>query len=223
MKFLYILVISILIISCKSTEVDNLSLSNSLLGVIYDNKSNPVQNVKVIFFDTNENEIVQITTDIDGKFFIPDLEFGNYQVFVTSELIIDEEITLNHFDIENVLILKVSTFNDLLSKFEKSLYLNNLKASETLIDNLENSYSGDIYYNYLKAIYNIKINSYSEAEFILLNLLKSESTYVYLLLGDLYQYYINNKTKALLYLNEALKNEYSRKLEFRIKELKNVI
>lgn len=223
MKFVYILVISVLIISCKSTEVDNLSLSNSLLGVIYDNKSNPVQNAKVIFFDNNEDEIAQITTDIDGKFFIPNLEFGNYQVLVTSEFIIDEEITLKHFDIENILIIKVSTFQDLLSKFEKSLYVNNFKASKNLMEDLEKTYSKEIYYNYLKAIYNIKINSYLEAELILLNLLNSKSTYVYLLLGDLYQYYLKNNDKALLYLKKALENEHNEKLEFRIKGINNVI
>lgn len=222
MKKILLFIISLLLLSCKSTEVINVTLSNALIGVVFDNKSNPIQNVKVSFNTITGKEVAVITTDIDGKFYIPDLEFGTYSVTVISKTIPSSIITAEHYDIENVLIIKVSTYNDLLVDLEEAILIENVKKVDDLLNNLNSFYKDDLYFKYLKSIFYINNRDYIKAEELLLTLTDSNNPYIYLLLADLYQYKIVDKLKALEFLNRCLDQEYNNELRTRIKELEDV-
>lgn len=226
MKKLAIIILTISIISCKSTEVENTQLSNSLLGVVYDNKSNPIQGARLLFTSSNDKRFkLSVTTDIDGKFLVPEIEFGDYNIEVTSNNCSPTRTKIEHRDIENVLIIKVFTKVDQIDLFQKHIFNNNLELAKEKMKLIEDIDGDDQYYNYLKSIYYIESNMLSEAEDLLLKLVKSteDDPHVNLLLADLYEYHILDNSKALLYLKKYIREIYTEKEAKRIKEIESVL
>lgn len=226
MKKLLILIPLLLLISCKTKEVKDTQLSNSLIGVVYDNKSNPVQGAKLFFTPVGGNSpIITVSTDIDGKFLVPSLEFGEYAVNVTAKDCSDLETTVDHRDIENVLIVKVSTKEDLIDLFKKHLFNKNIDLAKEKMDQIEQIDSEGLYYNYLKSMYYIEAEMFENAEELLLSLVREseDDPYVNLLLADLYQYHVMDNEKALKYLKRYIRSVYTDKEANRIKELEDVM
>lgn len=225
MKKILILLVLLPIISCRSTEV-NERLTKSLLGVVYDDKSNPIQGAALLF-KSNEDEdfTLTVTTDIDGRFLIPELDFGLYSVEVTAPNCTPTKTEVNHFNFENVLIIKLLTKNDLIDQFKRQLFNKNLEFAKSKMEQIENIDSDDLYYNYLKSIYLIETDKYKDAESLLLKLIADSEgdPYVNLLLADLYQYHLMDNDKALKYLKLYIKQLYTEREYKRIKELESVI
>lgn len=185
MKKLAVTLLLICLLSCKSTEVENLVISNSLYGVVFDKKSNPIQNAKISIKSLDLIDVKNTTTDIDGKFFIPELEFDNYIVDVQVYSALPTTVEFDHFDIENVLIIQIPTFEDLITDMEINLKDDNLKKVESIISDLEIIDKKDIYFKYLKAIYLIKTENKEKAIEVLLTIKNENYKYVDILLEDL--------------------------------------
>lgn len=217
-----VLLILVITTSCKSTDVERVTLTNALLGVVFDYKSCPILNAKLIFNSIDGVEVATISTDIDGKFYIPEIEFTDYFVTISSKDIPETTIKASHYDIQNVLIIRVNTYNDLLGNIEESLKKNDLLSAETLIERLSSYYVDDTYFNYLKSIFYIKNSLYEAAESTLLSLKHNNNPYIYLLLADLYQYSLNNNKVALFYINKYIELENNENMNKRIKELQDV-
>lgn len=160
-------------------------MTNSLFGVVFDKKSNPVQNALLSFKTADGTEKVKIVTDIDGKFFIPEFEFGHYIVEVEAYRSRFTTAEIDHYDIENVLIIRVPTFQDLITDLELLLKENQLVNALQIMDELEKIDSEDIYFNYLKAIYLIKTEDIEKAREVLLSLDDRKYKYVDILLEDI--------------------------------------
>lgn len=215
-KFVLILFALTIFFSCTTTNKD---FSKSLLGVVYDYKGDPVNSaqVKISVLDKN----VEVTTDIDGKFLIPELEFGEYPVEVSAFKCSTTKTSVNHFNSQNVLIIRIHTYDDLILKFEELLFNEDLELAEILIPQIEEIDSTDIYYKYLKSIYLTETGDFNSAEAILKDL-ETETlgeTYISLLLADLYEYHLDNKELAIKYLKKYLNREYTLKESNRLKEL----
>lgn len=225
-KMILILSVITILLSCESTDMNKPGNSNSLLGVVYDNKSNPVHGAVVTFYKEGEKEdSTVVTTDIDGKFYASELPFDRYNVDVHAPECAPTFTTVDHFDIENILIIKIASYDDLIDLFQEHINSDNLELAEKKMNQLEQIDSKDIYYNYLKSMFLIKTEKYNDAEFILLGLIErtEDSAYVNLLLADLYQYHLTDNNKAYYYLNRFLKIEYSEKEAQRAKELESVL
>lgn len=226
-KIILLITILTLIFSCKSTGmVNNPGSSNSLLGVVYDNKSNPIQGAIVEFSDGDiETENVTVTTDIDGKFYVPELPFNHYKVVVSANNCSPTNTSIDHFDNENVLIVKIASYNDLILYFQEHINSKNLELAQKKMVQLEEINKEDIYYNYLKSMYYIESGNYTDAESILISMIDKteDAAYVNLLLADLYQYHLLDNSKAYLHLTRYLNKEYSEKEAQRVKELESVL
>lgn len=188
MKKITIAVIVLCLLGCKSTEVDNNGLTNSLFGVVFDKKSNPVQNA-VLTITADNLRVIKVTTDIDGRFFIPELEFGHYIIEVKAYRSQFTTADIDHFDIENVLIIRVPTFEDLITDMELLLRDNQLINIEHVIVELEKIDFEDVYFNYLKAIYLIKTDEKDKAREILLSINDRNYKYINILLEDIKDVY----------------------------------
>lgn len=217
-KKLLIPVLILFVFSCKTTKEE---INTSLLGVVYDYKSNPVNSAKLKF--TKEDFEMEVSTDIDGKFLIPELDFGEYNVQITADNCSEALTTVNHLNAQNVLIIRIYSYDDLILKFKDSLVSKELDIAKNLIPQIESIEKGDIYYNYLKSIYLIENEQYTEAESLLTSIeTKSQGeAYISLLLADLYEYNLDNKELAIKYLNKFLNKEYSELENNRLKELLN--
>ncbi len=226
MKKLIFILLTACLLSCKSTDVKISGISNSLLGVVYDYKSNPIQGATLTFIcDIDETFVLNVTTDIDGKFFIPELDFGLYSVSVKAKGCAPSETVVDHFDIENVLILRVSSFDDLTALFKEGINNKDLEKAEKNRSLLEEIDNKDPYYRFLKSIYFIETEEYKKSEEMLLGLLSNTENYPYvnLLLADLYQYYLEDRNSAIKYLNRFLQQEYRENESIRVKELESVL
>lgn len=223
MKKIIFILITIVLLSCKSTEINGYQISNSLLGVVFDKKSSPIQNAQITFNRLEGEEVAVITTDIDGKFYIPEIEFGEYLVTIKSKNSAPITIEVEHYSIENVLIIRISTFEDLLTDLKEDLKEKDLEGAERNIIALEEINRDDIYFNYLEAIYFINNKSYPKAEALLQSIENSNQPYVFLLLADLYQYNLNNNKKAIKYIKKFLSKEYNDDVILRLKELEDDI
>ena len=224
-KSLIITTLILLVLSCKTTQVKDESLSNSLLGVVYDNKSNPIQGSQLIFKQVDSKFELRVSSDIDGKFFIPELEFGSYILNISAKNCTPTTLNIDHFDIENVLIIKISTFEDIITELKENIVTKDLTLAKANIDKLEDINPKDVYFSYLKSIYYIEGDDYINSEKILLNLISrtNNDPYVNLLLADLYQYHIKDNNKAIKYLTYFLNKEYTEKETLRLKELKSAL
>lgn len=218
-KNITIMLIMLLMIGCNTTKKEE---STSLLGVVYDYKSNPVNSANIKF--TNNNNVIEVTTDIDGKFFLPELDFGEYKVDVTAEKCSTTTTNVNHFNSENILIIRLNTYDDLLLKFKDLVLLGDYELAKTIIPQIEEIDLKDVSYQYIKSIYLIETGSYEEAESILkeLELKTLGEAYISILLADLYQYHLKDNSLAIKYLKKYLSREYTLKESNRLKELLNV-
>ncbi|MGL1892030.1 MAG: carboxypeptidase-like regulatory domain-containing protein [Spirochaetaceae bacterium] len=226
MKKLLFMILVTALFSCKTTQVPTPGISTSLLGVVFDNKSNAVQNAKLSFTTPADVEfLITVNSDIDGKFLIPELDFGEYDVVISAKNCKPTTTVVDHFDIENVLIVKIYTFDDLLIDFEKNINNKNLDVAKIKMQQLDEINSEDIYLNYIRSTYYIKIEEYVKAENILIKLLtKTEnSPYVNLLLADIYQHYLIDTDKSIFHLEQFLNNKYRLKETNRLEELKSAI
>jgi hypothetical protein len=220
------LILMVLFLSCKTNDVQNKQISKSLFGVVFDNKSNPIKHAVIKFRSKPENRhILSVSSDIDGKFIVPELEYGLYLVSVSSTGSLSMEVEVDHYDVSNVLIIKISTFEDLIVKLEKGLKDKNYIHVEERIKQLEGIDGDDVYFNYLKAIFYINTGDYKKAEKILLHLIKKTGNepFINLLLADLYQYYLEELNKSIIYLEHYADREFSEDVNNRIEELKGVI
>lgn len=218
--FRVILLISI-VYSCNSINLDNFNLSNSLIGIVYDDNNEPIKNAKLHFKRSDKSEDYIIYTDIDGRFFIPELPFSEYIIVVTSKETLETTIIFDHFDVENVLIIQMSTFDNQLDLLKESLQVNEYKKSAQIINKIKNHYKTDIIFIYLEAFYYYKTDDYVKSEEILLLNQHYESHFIYLLLSDIYQYKLINNVKALEFLEKCNKDKFE--ISKRIEELKNDI
>lgn len=182
MKKIFIIAI-VLLSGCKTTHIDQPHIGTSLLGVVYDRRNNPVQNA-VISITNSEREVV-VTTDIDGRFFIPELEFSTYRAVISGAKTMELTVNFDHFDIENTLILRVSSFEDLIVSLEDNLREKTPKNCDNIIQALEAIDENDIYLLYLKSIYLIKRNNIRDARTILESINDGHYRWIDALLMDL--------------------------------------
>ncbi|QEN04215.1 carboxypeptidase regulatory-like domain-containing protein [Thiospirochaeta perfilievii] len=219
---IYNLVIVIIIlgsISCVSNNNRSSTLSNSLLGILYDNDNNPLNNIDLEFINS-ELETVTTTTDIDGKFFIPELEFGKYKIIIRNK-IMNQTVEIEHYSIENILILRVKTITDLILDLEVCLEKSDFDRSKLLISKIEEIDKDNEFFIYLKGIYHYKIDEMDQSETLLLTLEGRDYAYVYLLLADIYQYHKSTPNRAIYYLKKFLNIEQDKIIYKRLEELES--
>lgn len=185
MKKILILLPILILLSCKSNPDTDDTIGTSLLGVVYDGRSNPVLNAELTIRDLNDSIITRVKTDINGKFFINELPFQKYKISVKAERCLATEIQFDHFDIENVLIVKVKTYEDMVLTLEEYMKKGDWENTESYIKDIESVDPDDIYFLYLKAIYYVKTDRSSEAIELLAPLKKLNHKYIDQLLEDL--------------------------------------
>lgn len=208
MKQIISLLIILLFLSCKTVDFGKNQEVSPLLGIVFDNKSDPVKNAKLTFTSLeNKKNTFSSNTDINGKFLIPELEFGEYKISVIAKGYVTTETSIDHFSVENVLIIKMTSYDDLLTDLEKYLKIEELELATKTVKKLDQIDSRDQFYNYLKSIYFIKNDQPQKSEETLLSLAETSGgdPYVYQLLGDLYQYKLEDQEKAAYYHKRYIK------------------
>jgi len=188
-----------------------------LFGMVYDVDNQPCSDA-LIFIDNEEGP----QTDINGRFVIGYLPGGEHKVQVKKDGY--EELIANFkFSNKNqVLYLRVISFNQLLRKTEYALEKKRLKETGELIQRVEAIDADHPVAMYLKAVYLMECRKPEEAVIILNKILAKgyEEPVVYITLADIYQYRIDDAGKAVFYLEESLKIQRNHKTGKRLEALK---
>jgi len=226
-RLLFVALCTLLVLSCKTTEDPTDFEVSSLPGMIYDGDNRPCERVSLLVvkvLEGEEKELYTVQTDINGRFILPNLDRGDYRIiagregYETLETDISytsrtEVLYLKMFSQDQLLVLAADSFD--LGRFDKALAF--LLRSEKIDDaNPRHLYTHSVFLydrgEYDKALESLKKISSSGFDF----------PWVDLLVGDIYQYHLEEPQKAL----EALKRFSTRiddgDVKTRIKELENL-
>ena len=219
-RILLLLSFILFLFSCASTKKETSSdfTSAPLFGMVYDHDNHPCADAQIII-DEEKGPI----TDINGRFVIQSLSRGKHDINVTKENYEDISLKFDFLNKSQILYIRMISFDQLLKEIEKAIENKKWKEGATLFERAERIKEQDPVAEYLKAIYFKEKGEINRAEDILLFIIDKghKLPHVYLSLGDLYQYYMNDPGKALQYLTEYLKLESNHEVEKRYNRLRD--
>jgi tetratricopeptide (TPR) repeat protein len=218
-KAALLLLLPILLCSCatkdKTTVYD--FQAAPLFGMIYDHDNTPCSNVRTRIDGTDGP-----VSDINGRFIVQSLSRGEHHIVFTKEGYETESLTFQFLNINQVLYVRMISFEQLLEKVEDAIEYQRWEEGEELLQRAEQIKQNNPLARYLHAILLKEKGNAEKAVKILLGILHSgfKGPYVYLALGDLYQYRLQNIPEAARYLEEYLELEVNREVQKRLEELK---
>jgi tetratricopeptide (TPR) repeat protein len=204
------------VISCATSAAVK-HKQRDLYGMIYDGNNKPVDNAAV---SINGKHIV--SSDIHGHFAIPDIRSkAKYRVSVRKEFYETLEMDISFSDPAYILYLRMVSAEQLLAAAEEALQKKHWSDAESLLDRAEQAGAGSISAAYLRGILAYNRNQYGKALDFLIRLEDEEirAPYLFLLIADIYQYRLEDKGKALAYLQKFLELRYDPEVRERVEAL----
>jgi len=188
-----------------------------LFGMIYDHDNVPCANVKTRIDGTDGP-----VSDINGRFIVQSLSRGEHHIVFTKEGYETESLIFQFLNINQVLYVRMISFEQLLEKVEDAIEYHRWEEGEELLERAEQIQQNNPLARYLHAILLKEKGETEKSVEILLGILRTgfKGPYVYLALGDLYQYRLGDIPEAAHYLEEYLKLEANREVQKRLEELK---
>ena len=219
-QILLLLSFILFLFSCASTKKGTSPEFSSapLFGMVYDRENQPCADAQIII-DGKKGP----STDINGRFVIQSLSRGKHDINVTKESYEDISLKFNFLNKSQILYIRMISFDQLLKEIEKAIENKKWEEGATLFERAERIKEQDPVAEYLKAIYFKEKGEIERAEDILLFIIDRglKLPHVYLSLGDLYQYHMNDPEKALQYLTEFLKLESNHEVQKRYNQLRD--
>lgn len=188
-----------------------------LFGMIYDYDNTPCANVRMRI-DGADGPV----SGINGRFIVQSLSRGEHRIVFTKEGYETESLSFQFLNKNQVLYVRMISFEQLLEKAEDAIEYHQWEEGDELLKRAEQIKGNDPLARYLKAVLLKEKGEAEKAVEILLEILRSgfKGPYVYLALGDLYQYQLQDIPEAVRYIEEYLKLEANREVQKRLEELK---
>lgn len=224
-------------IACKSVS----QIQPPLNGMIYDYDNMPVLNATITVthkiepstehtknnFENYYNEPYNksdccVTSDIYGHFRLEKLDnMTTYTIKIEKKAYETITINLDYKNIAQVLYVQLYSAEQLLTIAENAIVETNYAKAVNFLERSKEAAGNKTEIKYLKAVIFYKTDDYENAVSILQELLKTDTNtaYVNLFLADIYQYKLQNYTKAKMYLNKFLETSYDVSIEKRLAEL----
>jgi hypothetical protein len=132
LKVLAIIFSSLIIFSCTTTP-KKASL-NTMRGFVSDAQGRTVANAHLVLNGKNATE-----SDSSGKFVFTDITYGENTIDITGERIEPRKIVFNFLKEEEIISIRVTTADNILSGIEKAASESNWAEIELLISEYEKS------------------------------------------------------------------------------------
>lgn len=218
-KYIFIVPLLLILISCATARKENLYefIEAPLFGMVYDYDNQPCADVQTVI-DGKPGP----ATDINGRFAIDSLTRGKHTIVLSKEGYEERLVSFEFLNKSQILYLRVISFNQILREIEKAIEGDKWEEGESLFERAENIKRNDPVEMYLKAIFLKKKGDTENAVETLLEILNLgyKEPYVYLALGDMYQFVMNSPGKAIEYIERYLKSRGDREVQKRLDELK---
>lgn len=218
---------ALLALTCKTTEDPAEFESSNLPGMIYDGDNSPCEQVRIRAFKIqggDEEALFSVETDINGRFTLPGLDRGDYRIVAEKEGYESLESFFSYASRMEVLYLKMYSQDQLLVLAADSLDQGRYdKALSFLVRSAEVD-GGNPRHLYTYAVYSYHSGEFEKALESLEKIPAAgfDSPWVYLLMGDIYQYKLDNPLKALEALRQFSFRVDDGEVKSRIKELENL-
>ncbi len=131
----------------------------NLAGIIFDNYNNPVTGALVTV-----NSDKEYTSDIDGRFIIPDLDSGKYHVSITKAGFETIETDIDFFDPKQVMYLKMSSLSFLKSAIEADIKKRDYVKAQQQLDRAFKIAEADPVLIYLAAVCSFYQGKYIDSQ-----------------------------------------------------------
>jgi tetratricopeptide (TPR) repeat protein len=222
MKYIviYLLLLSLLIFvtGCPSGPpvADNF-ISSPLNGKIFDHDNLPCSDV-IITVD----KFTKVKTDINGRFFIPNLTRGKHVFVCEKESYEELAFTYNFLNQNEVLWLKMTSLEQLIRQIDEMFFDKKWDETESLFERASKINPDDPILLYLTSVLYLHKGQIDNARDILLSIIDKGYTepIIYLSLADIYQYKLDDPANALLYLEKYSALIQDEEVYRRIEELR---
>ncbi len=152
---------SILVLTGCAT-VDESPFPSNLPGMIYDDFNNPVDGADITLERTDapeeqsesepESEVI-FTSDIDGRFLLPNLNPGRYRVTISREDYETQELLFKYNDPMQVLYIKLTSLRFLRQEIENNIDQREWDNAALLLEKADGINPRDPVVNYLRALW----------------------------------------------------------------------
>jgi tetratricopeptide (TPR) repeat protein len=213
----FVILFFMTLISCASKPAVKEG-SEALYGMIYDGDNKPVHNAAVYI---NGKHLV--SSDIHGRFTLSrkaaalpwhiSVQKQGYETILS---------TLDEPDPGYVLYMRIFSADQIITQAEEALKEKNWGKTESLLNRAEQAGAAAGASGFLRGILAFYQNQYARAAEILLEIAETEknAAHLYLFLADLYQYYLEDAERALIFLEQYLSLQYDPELRSRVEGLK---
>ncbi|GHV73400.1 hypothetical protein AGMMS49940_07020 [Spirochaetia bacterium] len=212
-------VIMTVFFSCASNPAQK-KTSQGLYGMIYDGDNRPVMEVKIYVGDK-----FSAISDIHGHFSLAKLKTGKtYDIRAYKENYEEVGLEIYYTDPANVLYINMCHMDQLLSRAEQALRDKDWAQTAALLSRAEAAGGDYPSIQYLRGVLAFHKGEYEEALRILTTAAETEKNapYLDLFIADLYQYYAEDRERALFFLNRFLESRYEAKVAKRVRELNEI-
>lgn len=220
---LFLLIIFALVLSLLSCLTDKQKFGDfaeaPLYGMVYDYDNQPCPDALIVINGEDGPR-----TDINGRFVIGSLSRGTHAIQVVRDGYEELTVSFDFLNRNQVLYLKVISYNQLLREIEQALEKKRLGEVEELLARAEAIYSDEPVEMYLKALFFLEVEKVKEAVKILEDIIEEgfREPILYLTLADIFQYQLEDLKKASSYLEEYLKVQKDPQVRKRLEQLRTV-
>jgi tetratricopeptide (TPR) repeat protein len=209
----------IILFSCTSGPSSTDKFLNAPLnGKIFDFDNLPCSGVLI-----KVNNSIKAKSDINGRFIIPSLAKGKHEFVLTKENYEELQFTFDFINTNQVLWLKMISLDQLIRLIEEKFDEKMWDEGEKLIERAQKINPRDSVVLYLTSVLYIHNKWYEKALEILLSIVESgeKEPIIYLTIGDIYEYYLNDPVKAREYLEKYAALKYDEGVTIRIENLRS--
>jgi tetratricopeptide (TPR) repeat protein len=210
---------AVALVSCASGPKGALPKDETtpVFGMIYDTDNSPVAEA-----DISVDGISVTRSDVNGRFALPSLSLGRYNVTAQKE---DYESVGFDFEYSNptqIIYMKMISVDQLISLVEDDLDHREWEKAIRLLDRVEAIRKDDPAALYLRAVIYFQKGAYDDSRSLLESFLAKgfHEPSVYIFLADILEKKLKDPKGAIRYLQAYLEQRFDPDLEARLKELK---
>ena len=189
-----------------------------LLGMVYDADNQPCVGVRIVL-----DEKLEVTSDIRGRFVLPDLARGDHRLTATADGYEDLAVDFSFVTRTDALYLRMVTATQLVAMAEEALEVRQWAEARGFLDRAVELSGQDPVATYLRGLLAFREGEHERCVAILEALLNSgvREPHVYLLLADVYEKHLDMPQKAIINLEAYLELRPDPEAKARVDALKS--
>ena len=214
MKAASFILMTLLVGACATTPGYGKS---NLNGMVYDYDNQPVPSAQIRIDDERT-----AVSDVNGRFFLADIEPGTYSISVKREGFESIQVNLDYTKQNQILYVKMYSADQLLALAEKALEKRDWDTTESYLKRAGKIRSDNASVRFIQSVILFRKGDAQQARTELEKMIAdgANDPFIHLFLADILQYRLNQPKEAIPHLEKFLDSRYDPDIEKRKEELK---